>query len=1666
VTDQINITGAIFRTGPLPEAETSPDEGDRGVGDLSLLLDRAGSDTGEFPSVAGTTTLFRPSHSGLHSSLLSTSTRIGSAEAWQALAEELAEESQHIEDPDLRGAVLCEAGRILVDRLGRQEEGELLMRKSESPLASVLLDDGAGNVASLASDLAELEELAGDTSKDIDTRAAAWIEFGQLCEERASSVQRGLDAYARALELVEDHPVALALATDAAMLLEKADLARDLVIKRLELCEAPRLRAALLLDLADLVDDPLLRRKVLTQAHETDPKEETVLRRLIRSLSATDDLSSLGQRYRDLARISEDPVSANTALHLAFLTLVEAGEPVDSLVVELAERASEQGAAEDLLAPLAEVALHMEQRIAARDDTSELPENVAVLEPLARALDDPGEQALVREQLARTRLEILRRSRPKDEEASAGHKLEQKEHLALCEAIESDLRFCLMHMSAHRWTREALAEVLTLKPDIVGLVLHLQEWARLESAGPARATVLLRLGQVHEDLRDDLPRAGEVYELALAEEPDNTNCLRSLGRVYENMRRWPQAVATLQRQAKETEDETERLTILRRVALMAEQELHDVDLAVATLEEVARLDPDDLLSLYNLAALCRSHGRAPVLINTLKLLSDRADDDIARTGILVELGEVLELSLKQRNPARSCYERAIKLSPGYTPALRALSRLYRDAGDIEALLGLFSPEMDPITDPAVLALKAARVALEEAGDMERAIGLTRQAYEENPDLIPARDLLMELFMASDRIQEAYDLLRAQDLPRTPPLLADYHYRLGLLAERLARENEADRNQHEDAALQHYRASLIAQPDHGLALERARRLLVAYNDRDNLVHLAEYQAKHASTEARAVALVQLARLHACDDDSTEAARRAYEQATEAAPADALVRREYEGLLRRVQDHQSLPALYLTAARHSRDTHYRATLSVEAAELLLRSGAAEDREVAASAVLGALRDDPGNPYAVRHLERLLSAPGSSLAVKDAVGARAVRAQSEAERAIFYLESAELLERAGELEQARRAYHAAEDALPHLAPAAMGHARIASGRQVAAAATEVRTSVHVLMAEARDAAMRSGAGDQAAGQRAVGLVAEILGRDPHHRDAIALARALVGHLPDATPVLRLLATIFSRIEDASLRYELGLFLGEHAPRLEHTVRYYGAAAAARPDGKEALRGLINAYRQMGDQTRAAEATERLLQLFDPSEPAAIDLRIGLAAFLGENPSTLQRALAHARLVVQVRGEDPRAIAVMADLLERSGARAEAAQLIDRLIKWERDRSRQHDLHLRKAKMLATMPGQEAEALAAVEHAASISPGNRETITLLTELLDRTGQSHRVSAYLQPIRGALLANVSRGAVSLRDLRLLSHVASRTASPLAEMANLLLFAIEPTSTEPPAGHMRTASAAGLQQVLQTPALRSALYSSAEPPALHELFRTIEVVLERMAADFPILDPNAATPLPPSANPSSIAVLLRQWGDLLGLGEIQAGACAEERAVVALLGDPVELRLGTGLWARGDPAAWRGCAAIALARTALEAAKARSLSPVDMDLLLAACFETVEVFNPITADPDPRRLRELTIHLGKMLPRANRKAVQRACNSLASRAFDPATTARATLTTDLRLAVVMTGDVGGCLSAACLLDGVADGGLKQRINRSSLALELLVFLLSDAHLEARAIATS
>jgi hypothetical protein len=488
------------------------------------------------------------------------------------------------------------------------------------------------------------------------------------------------------------------------------------------------------------------------------------------------------------------------------------------------------------------------------------------------------------------------------------------------------------------------------------------------------------------------------------------------------------------------------------------------------------------------------------------------------------------------------------------------------------------------------------------------------------------------------------------------------------------------------------------------------------------------------------------------------------------------------------------------------------------------------------------------------------------------------------------------------------------------------------------------------------------------------------------------------------------------------------------------------------------------MGRDAEAAEATERLLALYEPGEASAIELRMGVARFLGRSADTMPRALDHARIALQARPDDPRTITLMAELLERNGQRIDAARLLERLSTRERDRAKLHEILLRQARLLATSGDHQAEAIQAAEKAAELSPGHRDTIRLLVTLLEQNKTIERIAGLAPAIRAAMQANIVRGAVSVRDLRLLASVERPISPRLADFTDLVCHAIDPSSVPPPEDHLKPASVHGVAALLSEEVRPRLL--GAESLALHEILQAVDPVLPRLAADFPLASESDVVPLPHNAEAQSFAALLQTWARVCGVDAPSVVACNTHNASTLLAARPPSLHIGTNLWMHGEPSAWRGLAAVALSRHAFGAPVARALNPMEMDLVIAAAFELVGVFNAITADPDPRRLRELVAAFGKLLPRRNRRVLERACQALAGFDIVPSMSARATLASDLRLAFVLTADVAGVLSASALLDGAVGGSLKQRIARSRGAQAHLAWMLSDDVPELRRIATS
>ena len=273
------------------------------------------------PSLADRPSLLWGLSSGVHSGLLTLRDESWDAGYWSRLAAEFEAEAETQAktqansqgDDALAAELRCEAGRILIQRLGDPERGRQLVQGSGAALAPVLLEGLPEDEDTVASQLERLRTEADDEQRPLSTRTSALVELGLSCLYDLDNPTRALAAFDAALDLDPAHPVALALSSDLSKIYGSDVDAATRTRRRRDATESPSVLAVCSLDLADATDDPDHRIEHLKTAHRALPGDQTPLRRLIRASSVSGRGDELSDLHLRLAELASDPISRATA---------------------------------------------------------------------------------------------------------------------------------------------------------------------------------------------------------------------------------------------------------------------------------------------------------------------------------------------------------------------------------------------------------------------------------------------------------------------------------------------------------------------------------------------------------------------------------------------------------------------------------------------------------------------------------------------------------------------------------------------------------------------------------------------------------------------------------------------------------------------------------------------------------------------------------------------------------------------------------------------------------------------------------------------------------------------------------------------------------------------------------------------------------------------------------------------------------------------------------------------------------------------------------------------------------------------------------------------------------------------------------------------------------
>ncbi len=356
--------------------------------------------------------------------------------------------------------------------------------------------------------------------------------------------------------------------------------------------------------------------------------------------------------------------------------------------------------------------------------------------------------------------------------------------------------------------------------------------------------------------------------------------------------------------------------------------------------------------------------------------AEHAPDGARRVAHLEAMAVLQEEILGDAQAAAGTYDAILRAAPGHRVALVGLARTAARAGDPDRLLRALLAEAELAEEESTasaLRLRAAEVC--GARDAERALALVREVLARAPEHAEARRLEQRLHETAGRWGQVDASIagRIEHAGGDRESVDLWLARAELQRTRLRAPKDAI------ASLQ---AAIAIDPRHPAAREALAAQLEGLGDtgllRDGLVALAEATESHAERAIWFARAAEIAELVLSDD---EGALALYSRAREAAPYSAwLEARELRVLHRLGRSSALLEALAGRVARAAGDAGRSFDLALETFD------DAGEGERATSLLEDVLSADPTAPHALRALERVARATGSTAMMANALAQQA--------------------------------------------------------------------------------------------------------------------------------------------------------------------------------------------------------------------------------------------------------------------------------------------------------------------------------------------------------------------------------------------------------------------------------------------------------------------------------------------------------------------------------------------------------------------------------------------------------------------------------------------------------------------------------------------------------
>jgi tetratricopeptide (TPR) repeat protein len=218
--------------------------------------------------------------------------------------------------------------------------------------------------------------------------------------------------------------------------------------------------------------------------------------------------------------------------------------------------------------------------------------------------------------------------------------------------------------------------------------------------GPQAVNLYRKIANIYRRHLENIEEAEKWLSQAVELDNRDVGGLSALADLYRDQERWADLVSVLENQYERSDEIDVRKEIRRQIALIQEENMGRVDLAVESHRRILELDGRDNGAVQSLIRLYQKDERWAELVLILGRAADQAEEKENRVNYLYNIATIWETELGDDEEAITSYRAVLEADPTQAESLKALERMYTRLDRWSELLQVFETEVELIQDPS------------------------------------------------------------------------------------------------------------------------------------------------------------------------------------------------------------------------------------------------------------------------------------------------------------------------------------------------------------------------------------------------------------------------------------------------------------------------------------------------------------------------------------------------------------------------------------------------------------------------------------------------------------------------------------------------------------------------------------------------------------------------------------------------------------------------------------------------------------------------------------------------------------------------------------------------------------------------------------------------------